>query len=41
VRAALARLAPKPASVLVLRASGLSYAEVAEALGIGTGQIGT
>ncbi len=31
----------KPASVLVLRASGLSYAEVAEALGVGTGQIGT
>jgi RNA polymerase sigma-70 factor (ECF subfamily) len=41
VRAALARLAPKPAAVLVLRASGLSYAEVAEALGVGTGQIGT
>ena len=41
VRAALARLAPKPAAVLVLRASGLSYAEVAQALGIGAGQIGT
>ena len=41
VRAALARLAPKPAAVLVLRASGLSYAEVAQALGVGTGQIGT
>jgi RNA polymerase sigma factor (sigma-70 family) len=41
VREALARLAPKPAAVLVLRASGLSYAEVGQALGIGTGQIGT
>ena len=41
VRAALARLAPKPAAVLVLRASGLSYAEVAQALGVGVGQVGT
>jgi RNA polymerase sigma factor (sigma-70 family) len=41
VRAALARLAPKPAAVLVLRASGLSYAEVAQSLGIGIGQVGT
>ncbi len=41
VRQALARLAPKPATVLVLRASGLSYAEVAQALGVGIGQIGT
>src|SRR5260370_36939572 len=41
VRAALARLAPKPAAGLVLRASGLSYAEVAQAIGVGTGQIGT
>ncbi len=41
VRAALARLAPKPAAVLVLRASGLSYTEVGQALGVGTGQIGT
>jgi len=41
VRVALARLAPKPAAVLVLRASGLSYAEVGQALGVGTGQIGT
>jgi RNA polymerase sigma factor (sigma-70 family) len=41
VRDALARLAPKPATVLVLRASGLSYAEVAQALGVGIGQIGT
>jgi len=41
VRSALARLPQKPAAVLVLRASGLSYAEVAQALGVGTGQIGT
>jgi RNA polymerase sigma factor (sigma-70 family) len=41
VREALARMAPKPASVLVLRASGLSYAEVAQALGVGIGQVGT
>jgi RNA polymerase sigma factor (sigma-70 family) len=41
VREALARMAPKPASVLVLRASGLSYTEVAQALGVRTGQIGT
>jgi RNA polymerase sigma-70 factor (ECF subfamily) len=41
VRAALGRLAPKPAAVLVLRASGLSYAEVAQALGVGIGQVGT
>jgi RNA polymerase sigma factor (sigma-70 family) len=41
VREALARLAPKPAAVLVLRASGLSYAEVAQALGVSIGQVGT
>jgi RNA polymerase sigma-70 factor (ECF subfamily) len=41
VRAALGRLAPKPATVLVLRASGLSYTEVAQALGVGVGQVGT
>jgi len=41
VRQALARLPPKPAAVLVLRASGLSYAEVAQALGVGIGQVGT
>ncbi|HEV2030007.1 MAG TPA: sigma-70 family RNA polymerase sigma factor [Candidatus Dormibacteraeota bacterium] len=41
LRQALARLAPKPAAVLVLRASGLSYAEVAQALGVGIGQVGT
>src|SRR6266702_915730 len=41
VRAALGRLAPKPAAALALRASGLSYAEVAQALGVGIGQVGT
>lgn len=41
VREALGRMAPKPGAVLVLRASGLSYAEVAQALGVGIGQIGT
>src|SRR6266478_1616295 len=41
LRTALARLPKKPAEVLVLRSSGLSYAEVAEAIGVSTGQIGT
>lgn len=41
VRRALGRLAAKPAAVLVLRYSGLSYAEVAAALGVGVGQVGT
>src|SRR6266567_3093118 len=41
LRTALARLPKKPAAVLVLRSSGLSYAEVAEAVGVSTGQIGT
>ena len=41
LRQALARLAPKPAAVLVLRASGLTYSEVAQALGVGIGQVGT
>ncbi|HEX6506319.1 MAG TPA: sigma-70 family RNA polymerase sigma factor [Chloroflexota bacterium] len=41
VRAALARLPEKSAAVLALRYSGLSYAEVAAALGVGIGQVGT
>ncbi len=41
VRQALARLRPKAAAVLALRYSGLSYAEVGVALGVGTGQVGT
>ncbi len=41
VREALARMAPKPAAALAMRASGLSYTELAQALGVGTGQVGT
>lgn len=41
VRAALARLPEKSAAVLALRYSGLSYAEVATALGVSIGQVGT
>jgi RNA polymerase sigma factor (sigma-70 family) len=41
VQAALALLPQKSATVLALRYSGLSYAEVAATLGVGIGQIGT
>lgn len=41
VRAALARLPRKQAVALVLRHSGLSYAEVAEALDLSAGSVGT
>jgi len=41
VRAALARLPTKSAALLALRYSGLSYAEVAAALDVGIGQVGT
>lgn len=41
VRAALARLPVKSATALALRYSGLSYAEVAAAVGTKTDQIGT
>jgi RNA polymerase sigma factor (sigma-70 family) len=41
VRVALARLPEKSAAVLALRYSGLSYAEVAAALGVRTNAIGT
>jgi RNA polymerase sigma factor (sigma-70 family) len=41
VRAALARLPQKSAAVLALRYSGLSYGEVAAALDVGVGQVGT
>ncbi len=40
-RAALARLPERTATLLVLRYSGLSYAEVAAATGVGANQIGT
>jgi len=41
VRAALARLPRKQAAALVLRHSGLSYAEVAAALDLSPGSVGT
>lgn len=41
VRAALARLPHRSATALVLRHSGLSYAEVAAALGLSPGSVGT
>lgn len=41
VRAALARLPNRQAVALVLRHSGLSYAEVAAALGLSPGSVGT
>jgi RNA polymerase sigma-70 factor (ECF subfamily) len=41
VRRALARLPRKSSTVLALRYGGLSYAEVAQALGVNVGQIGT
>src|SRR5438874_13527012 len=41
VREALARMAAKPAAALGMGAGGLGYTEVAQALGVGTGQVGT
>lgn len=41
VRDALGRIGEKQAAVLALRYSGLSYAEVAAALGVNIGQVGT
>ncbi|GAC1363022.1 MAG: RNA polymerase sigma factor [Actinomycetota bacterium] len=41
VRRAMRKLPAKAAGVLALRYSGLSYAEVAEAMGMGIGQVGT
>jgi RNA polymerase sigma factor (sigma-70 family) len=41
VRAALARLPERAAAVLALRYSGLSYGEVASAMGVRINQIGT
>ena len=38
---ALSRLSQHSATVLVLRHSGLSYAEVADAMGVKVGQVGT
>lgn len=41
VRAALARLKRREAQILALRYSGLSYREVADALGVAQGSVGT
>ncbi len=41
VRTALSRLPARSAALLALRYSGLSYAEVAAALGVDAGQVGT
>jgi RNA polymerase sigma factor (sigma-70 family) len=41
VRAALARIPKRQATILALRYSGLSYAEIASALGIGVNSVGT
>jgi RNA polymerase sigma-70 factor (ECF subfamily) len=41
VRAALGRIPKRQATVLALRYSGLSYAEMASALGIGVNAVGT
>jgi RNA polymerase sigma-70 factor (ECF subfamily) len=41
VRQAMRRLPTKSAAVLALRYSGLSYAEVAGAMGVSVGQVGT
>jgi DNA-directed RNA polymerase specialized sigma24 family protein len=41
VRAVLARLKPAHAQILILRASGLSYKELADSLGVKLGTVGT
>jgi RNA polymerase sigma-70 factor, ECF subfamily len=41
VQAALGRMRPRSARLLVLRYSNLSYAEIAEALGVAPGSVGT
>jgi len=41
VRRVLARMKPRHAQLLVLRHSGLSYSELAEALGVAPGSVGT
>ena len=41
VRAVLARLKPVQAQILILRAGGFSYKELAEALGVKGGSVGT
>jgi RNA polymerase sigma-70 factor (ECF subfamily) len=41
VRHVLARMRPRSAQILVLRHSGLSYAEIATSLGVAPGSVGT
>ncbi len=41
VRAALARLPQRQAEILAMRASGLSYADIASAAGVQPGSVGT
>jgi RNA polymerase sigma-70 factor (ECF subfamily) len=41
VRAALAKLKPRSAQLLILRHSGQSYAEIAAAIGVAPGSVGT
>jgi RNA polymerase sigma-70 factor (ECF subfamily) len=41
VRACLARLPQRQAEILVMRASGLSYADIASAVGVQPGSVGT
>lgn len=41
VQAVLSSMKPRSAQLLVLRHSGFAYAEIAEALGISTGSVGT
>ena len=41
VRQSLSRLPHRSATVLILRHGGMSYAEIADALGINVGQVGT
>ena len=37
----LAQMKPRSAQILILRYSGLSYAEIAEAVGVAAGSVGT
>ena len=41
LRRALSKLPPRSATVLVLRHGGMSYVEIAEAVGVKVGQVGT
>jgi RNA polymerase sigma-70 factor (ECF subfamily) len=41
VQAALSAMKPRSAQILILRHSGLSYAEIAAALNVGVNSVGT